>query len=220
MNNYLKKDLNLFSAAGRERGIGAIDFEKSLKKCLVVFVAIFAVVALVMLGINGIKSSKVAKLQADIDALQDDLNAIDEYKSESEQLQADIDRFNEAISGFETTSRLTTEDIKNVARSMPSGLTLTSFSYSGNSISLSVNGSSELIVADFANSLRNSTTIDKTATNEADYSKKNFKEVTYSGVSGSNGAYSGSITVTLNDIVIEEPEEAAPEATEDVTEAN
>jgi Tfp pilus assembly protein PilN len=220
MNNYLKKDLNLFSAAGRERGIGAIDFEKSLKKCLLVFVAIFAVVALIMLGINGIKSSKITKLNDDIAALQDDLNAIDEYKSESEQLQADINRFNEAISSFETTSRLTTEDIKNVARSMPSGLTLTSFSYSGNTISLSVTGNSELIVADFANSLRNSTTIDKTATNEADYSKKNFKEVTYSGVSGNGGAYSGSITVTLNDIVVEEPEVAETEATEDATEAN
>jgi Tfp pilus assembly protein PilN len=215
MNNYLKKDLNLF---GRERGIGAIDFEKSLKKCLVVFVAIFAVVVLIMLSINGIKVKKIEKLNADIDALQADLEAIEEYKQEAEQLQLDIDRFNESIDTFETTSRLTTEDIKNVARAMPSGITLTSFSYSGNSISLGVTGNSELVIADFANSLRNSITIDKTATNEADYNKKNFKDVTYTGVSGSNGVYSGSISITLNDIVVEEPDVEIPSA-EDTTEA-
>lgn len=210
MNNHLKKDLNLFAAVGRERGIGAIDFEKSIKKCLMVFAAIFGVVLLIALGVNGVRKSKIEKLNASIESLQADLAEIEQYKTEAESLQRDIDKFNEAIVQFNTSPRLTTEDIKNVAKCMPAGLELSSFSYGGNSISMSVTGTTELMIADFANSLRNSVTIDKTATTEAGYSKPNFKSVSYTGVSKSGSTYTGSITVELNDIVVEEPTTEAP----------
>ncbi len=213
MNNYLKKDLNLFAAVGRERGIGAIDFEKSLKKCLIVFAAIFAVALIITLGVNGVRKSRIEKLNESIEALQADLQEIDQYKQEAEQLQRDIDKFNEAIAEFNVSPRLTTEDIKNIAKCMPAGIKLTSFSYSGNTISLSVTGTTELMIADFANSLRNSVTVDKAATTEEDYNKHNFKSVEYTGVTKSGTEYNGSITVTLNDIIVEETTEAPVEET-------
>lgn len=213
MNNHLKKDLNLFAAVGRERGLGAIDFEKSIKKCLLVFVAIFGVVVLITLGVNGVRKSKIEKLNASIESLQADLAEIEQYKEEAESLQRDIDKFNEAIAQFNTSPRLTTEDIKNVAKCMPAGLVITSFSYSGSAITMSVTGTTELMIADFASSLRNSVTIDKNATTESGYSKPNFKSVSYTGVSKNGSTYSGSITVELNDIVVEEPTTEATEAT-------
>ncbi len=206
MNNYLKKDINLFAAVGRERGIGAIDFEKSLKKCLLVFAVVFAMVLFIALSVNVYRKSKIEKLNESIEALQSDLQEIEQFKLEAESLQRDIDKFNEAIANFNTTSRLTTEDIKNVAKCMPSGLVLTNFSYSGNTISMSVTGSTELMIADFANNLRNSVTINKNATVESEYTKKNFKSVEYPGVSKNDNIYTGNITVTLNDIIVETTE--------------
>lgn len=213
MNNHLKKDLNLFAAVGKERGLGAVDFEKSLKKCLLVFAAIFGVVLIIALGVNGVRKSKIEKLNAQIEELQAPLKEIDQLKQESEALQRDIDKFNEAIAAFSTTPRLTTEDIKNIARCMPAGLVLTNFSYGGSSISLSVTGTTELMIADFANNLRNSVTINKEATTEAEYNKKNFKNVMYTGVSKNGSTYTGSITIDLNDIVTEETTEAPVETT-------
>lgn len=213
MNNYLKKDLNLFAAVGRERGIGAIDFEKSLKKCLIVFAAIFAVALIITLGVNGVRKSRIEKLNESIEALQADLQEIDQYKQEAEQLQRDIDKFNEAIAEFNVSPRLTTEDIKNVAKCMPSGLVLSNFSFSGSTITMGVTGTNELMIADFANSLRNSVTIDKTATTEEGYNKHNFKSVTYTGVNKNGDLYSGNVSVELNDIVVETTTEAVTEAT-------
>ncbi len=220
MNNNLKKDLNLFAAIGRERGIGAIDFERTLKKCLVVFAGIFVVVLAVLLIINGSKKSKIDNLNESIEALQDDLKEIEQYKLEAESLQADIDRFNEAIAEFNGTQRLTVEDIQNVAKCMPAGLKLQSFSFGGSTISMSVSGTTELMIADFANSLRNSETIDKNATTEEDYHKKNFKSVTYTGVSkGTDNSYTGSVSVELNDIIVETEETTAAPPAEAATAA-
>lgn len=215
MNNYLKKDLNFFACIGRERGLGAIDFEKALKKCLIVFAAIFGVVLLICLSVNGVKKGKIKKLNADIEALQEDLKLVDQYKTESEELQADIDRFNQAIADFNVSPRLTTEDIKNIAKAMPTGLSLTSFTYSGNTINLGVSGSTELMVADYAHNLRDSKTEIKGSAVEgtANTVKSNFKDVQYSGVSKNGNIYTGNITVTLNDIVVETTTEAAAETT-------
>lgn len=213
MNNYLKKDLNFFAAVGKERGLGAIDFEKSLKKCLVVFAAIFGFVLVIALIVNGARKSKINKLNESIEGLQADLQAIEEFKNEAEALQNDIDKFNEAIAQFGVTPRLTTEDIKNIARCMPAGIQLSNFTYSGQEVSMSVTGTTELMIADFANALRNSVTIDKTAKSEADYAKHNFKSVTYTGVSKSGDVYSGNVVVELNDIVVEETTEAPVEET-------
>lgn len=219
MNNNLKKDLNLFAAIGRERGIGAIDFERTLKKCLVVFVGIFVVVLAVLLIINGSKKSKINNLNESIEALQDDLKEIEQYKLEAESLQADIDRFNEAIADFNVTQRLTVEDIQNVAKCMPAGLSIQNFSFSGSNIEMSVTGTTELMIADFANSLRNAETIDKTATTEEDYHKKNFKDVSYAGVTKNGSTYTGSVSVTLNDIIVETEEETTMAPVEAATEA-
>lgn len=213
MNSYLKKDLNLFASVGKERGLGAIDFEKSLKKCLLVFAVIFGVVLAIALIVNGSRKSKINKLNEAIEGLQADLQAIEEYKNEAEALQNDINKFNESIAQFDSSPRLTTEDIKNIARCMPAGIKLTSFSFGGQSVSMSVTGTTELMIADFANALRNSVTIDKTAKNEAEYSKSNFKSVQYTGVSKNGDTYSGSIMVELNDVIVETTTEAPVETT-------
>lgn len=218
MNNILKNDLNLFAAIGRERGIGAIDFERTIKRCLVVFAGIFVVVLAVFLIINGTKNNKVEKLEASIEALQADLQEIEQFKLEAEELQDEIDRFNDAMDSFKVSPRLTTTDIQNIAACMPDGMTLTSFSYSGQRVTMSVTGTRELMIADFANSLRTASDINKNATTEEEYHKPKFKSVTYAGVTkGADNLYTGSVVVDLNDIVIEEepePETEAPAAAE------
>lgn len=188
MNNYLKKDLNLFAAVGKDRGAGSVDFERSIKKSLVVFVAIFAVCLIACLGLNGVRQLRINQLNEDIAALQGQLAEIDGYKAEAEQLQNDINSFNTAIAEFNVSPRLTIADIETVAKCMPAGVTLESFSYSSGSINMSVTGGSELSIADFANSLRNS---------------KYFKSVTYNGVTKSDVSYNGNITVEIKDIVAE-----------------
>lgn len=188
MNNYLKKDLNLFAAVGKDRGAGSVDFERSIKKSLVVFVAIFAVCLIACLGLNGVRQLRINQLNEDIAALQGQLAEIDGYKAEAEQLQNDINSFNTAIAEFEVSPRLTIADIETVAKCMPVGVSLESFSYSGGSINMSVTGGSELSIADFANSLRNS---------------GYFKSVTYNGVTKSGATYNGNITVEIKDIVAE-----------------
>ena len=188
MNNYLKKDLNLFAAVGKDRGAGAIDFERSIKKSLAVFAAIFAVCLIACLGMNGVRQLRINQLNEDMAALQSQLAEIDGYRAEAESLQNDINSFNTAIAEFEVSSRLTIADIETVAKCMPAGVSLESFSYSNNSINMSVTGGSELSIADFANSLRNS---------------EYFKSVTYNGVTKSDTVYSGSLTVELKDIVAE-----------------
>lgn len=188
MNNYLKKDLNLFAAVGKDRGAGSVDFERSIKKSLVVFVAIFAVCLAACLGLNGYRQLRINRLNEDMAALQSQLAEIDGYRAEAEQLQNDINSFNTAIAEFEVSPRLTITDIETVAKCMPVGVSLESFSYSSGSINMSVTGGSELSIADFANSLRNS---------------GYFKSVTYNGVTRSDATYNGSVTVELKDIVAE-----------------
>ena len=188
MNNYLKKDLNLFAAVGKERGVGAVDFERSVKKSLLVFAVIFGVCLVACLGVNGFRQLRINQLNEEIAALQPQLEEIDAYRAEAEQLQRDIDNFNTGIAEFNVSPRLTVADIEAVAKCMPAGVTLGSFSYSGTSVNMSVAGNSELAIADFANSLRNS---------------GYFKSVSYSGVSRSGSSYNGSISVELKDIVAE-----------------
>ena len=188
MNNYLKKDINLFAAVGKDRGAGSVDFENSLKKTLVVFVAIFAVCLVACLGLNGTRQLRINKLNEDMAALLSQLAEIDGYRAESEQLQADIDNFNTAISEFDVSPRLTIADIQAVAVCRPADVTLQNFNYSDASISMSVTGGSELSIADFANSLRNS---------------GYFKSVTYGGVRRNDASYSGEISLELKDIVAE-----------------
>lgn len=188
MNSYLKKDLNLFASVGKERGVGAVDFERSIKKSLLVFAAIFCVCLIACLGVNGLRQMKINRLNAAMEELKPQLAEIDGYKAEAEGLQNDIDSFKTAIAQFEVSPRLTITDIETVAKCMPSGVVLSEFSYSGSTISMSVTGNSELSIADFANSLRNS---------------QYFKSVEYTGVSKNESIYTGSITIELKDIVAE-----------------
>ncbi len=188
MNSYLKKDLNLFASVGKERGVGAIDFERSIKKSLLVFAAIFCICLVACLGINGFRQMQINRLNEAMAELSPQLAEIDGYRAEAESLQNDINSFKTAIAEFEVSSRLTIADIETVAKCMPAGISLQDFSYSNNSISMSVTGGSELSIADFANSLRNSAY---------------FKSVSYNGVSKGGDGYTGSITVELKDLVAE-----------------
>jgi len=198
MNNYLKKDLNLFAAVGKDRGAGSVDFERSVKKSLVVFAAIFAVCLIACLGLNGVRQLRINRLNEDMAALQSQLAEIDGYRAEAEQLQNDINSFNTAIAEFEVSPRLTIADIEAVAKCMPSGVTLGDFNYSGTTVNMSVNGGSELAIADFANSLRTS---------------GYFKSVLYEGVSKNDTVYTGNITVELKDIVAETTTESVETTT-------
>jgi hypothetical protein len=211
MNN-LKRDINLFAVIGQDANGFAVDFEKWLKLSLVLF-GIIAVASVVLLGgINGAQKLRISGLNSDIAALEEPLARIEEYKTESEQLQVDIDAFKLSISEFEQQSRLTIKDIENIAYCMPSNVTLNSFSYNDDTVVLSCTGTSELAIADYANSLRNKSEKNPNPTSEEDYYIYDFDGVTYTGVSKSGeGSYTASITVTLKSRVVEEePVEEAP----------
>ena len=214
--NLLKRDINFFSVIGQDSSGFAIDFEKCVKIGLIIFGIIAAAIIGVMVMINGALALKKSGLESDIEALEEPLKRVEQLKAESEQLQMDIDIFKQSVAEFDTQPRLTTEDIEKIAYCMPGTVTVTSISYSGNSVNLACIGTSELAIADFANSLRNSQVQNPEPTGEDDFYIKDFDDVTYAGVSkGGDNQYSASITVVLKS---REPEVVEEETTEYVSE--
>ena len=213
--NMLKRDINFFSVIGQDSSGFAIDFEKCIKISLVIFGVIAAAILGLMIVINGGLTLKRKGLEKDIADLEEPLKRVEELKSQAEQLQMDIDIFKQSVAEFDAQSRLTIKDMENIAMCMPNSVKIESFGYSGDSITLACTGESELAIADFANSLRNSQEQNPNPTSEADYYIKNFKDVTYTGVSrGGEKQFSSTIIVTLKsrEVVQEAPaeEEEAP----------
>ena len=214
----LKRDINFFAVIGQDSSGFAIDFEKVLKIC----VGIFAIIAIVIIGIlttiTTAQKMRINKLSDDIAALEEPLARVEQYKIEAENLQIDIDTFKQSVRDFNTQPRLTTADIAKIAACVPNGVTINGFSYGGGTVSLSCTGDSELAIADYANSLRNSQYQNPNPTSEEDYYIKDFEDVTYTGVSRSGDKFSSSITVKLIPPVVEEEapaEEAPAEGTEE-----
>jgi hypothetical protein len=164
-----------------------------------------------MVVINGGLSLKRKSLESDIAALEEPLKRVEELKAQSEQLQMDIDVFKQSVAEFDVEPRLTVADMEKIAVCMPASVSISSFNYGNGSVSLACVGDSELAIADFANSLRNSQTQNPEPTSEDDYYIKDFQNVSYSGVSRSGDTFTSSITVTLKDRApAEEPVEEAP----------
>lgn len=212
--NLLKRDINFFSVIGQDSSGFAIDFEKCVKVSLLIFAVIAGVIIGIMVMINGGLALKKAGLEKDIAALEEPLKRVELLKEESEQLQKDIDIFKQSVAEFDTQARLTTEDIEKIAVCMPNSVRLTSFGYSGDTVTLGCEGDTELAVADFANSLRNSQVQNPEPTGEDDYYIKDFDDVTYTGVSKSGEKYTSSVTVKLKSREVEEEpveEEASAE---------
>jgi len=214
--NMLKRDINFFSVIGQDSSGFAIDFEKWVKISLVIFGVIAAVIIGVMVMINGALTLRKNGLEKDIAALEDKLKEVEALKQEAEQLQMDIDIFKQSVAEFDTQARLTTEDIEKIAVCIPASVKLTSFGYSGDTVTLSCTGDSELAIADFANSLRNSQVANPNPTSDNDLYIKDFDDVTYTGVSkGGDNQFSSSITIKLKSrepVEVEEP--AAEEGAE------
>ncbi len=200
MNKNLKRDINFFAVIGQDSGGFSIDFNSVLKKCIIVFVIIGVVVVGIMASIAGVMQGSVNALNEKIAALEEPLKEIEELKATAEGLQMDIDTFNNSVNEFNTQSRLTMNDIRNIAVCMPSSVTLNSLSYSGDTVSLSCTGTSELVIAEFANALRNSQSLKEGAKNtDADKYYNDFANVQYTGVSKSgDSTYSSTIIITLN----------------------
>jgi len=216
--NLLKRDINFFSVIGQDSNGFAIDFEKCVKVSLLIFAVIAAVIIGIMVMINGGLALKKGSLEKAIADLEEPLKRVEQLKQESEQLQADIDIFNQSVAEFDTQPRLTTEDIEKIAVCMPASVKITSFSYGGDSVSLGCTGDSELAIADFANSLRNSQVQNPNPTSEDDFYIKDFADVAYTGVSKSGDKlYTSNITITLKsrEPVVEEEEPAEEESTEE-----
>lgn len=207
----LKKDINFFAVIGQDSSGFAIDFEKVLKICLGIFAIVFIIVFGILTTITTAQKMRISKLSDDIAALEEPLARVEQYKQEAENLQIDIDTFNQSVNDFNTQPRLTTEDIAKVAACVPNGVTINSFSYGGGTVTLSCTGNSELAIADYANSLRNSQQQNPNPTSEDDYYIKDFEGVTYTGVSRSGDNFSSSISVKLKAPVVEVPEEAPAE---------
>ena len=210
--SMLKRDINFFSVIGQDSSGFAIDFEKWLKVSLAVFGVIAACIIGLMILINSALAVKKIALQKSIDELEEPLKRVEELKAQSEQLQMDIDIFKQSVAEFDAQARLTTQDIENIAVCLPTSVKIDSFTYSGDTVSLSCTGESELAIADFVNSLRNAQVQNPNPTSEADYYIKNFEDVNYTGVSkGGDKAYSSSVTVKLKSREMPEEEEAPVE---------
>jgi outer membrane murein-binding lipoprotein Lpp len=197
-NNVLKKDLNFFAVVGRERGLGAIDFEKSIKKSLMVFVPIFVVALIIVVGGNAVKKNKISTLNREIEAMQDELDKAAERLATKEQLQADIDNFDKAKENYDETPTLNIDMISKVSKARPSTVTTKSFQYSGLTISMSCDGADFNAIASYAHNLRRVKDGDGVASEDA------FAGVDYSGTT------SGSVTVQLKEQTVEETTEEAP----------
>lgn len=209
----VKRDINFFAVIGQDASGFSFDFESALKKSIIVFAIICVVVIGVMTSIAGALKLSVKGLEDDIAALEEPLKEIEKLQAEAEALQMDIDTFNSSVNEFNTQNRLTMNDITNIAKCMPSAVTLNSLTYSGDVVTLSCTGTSELVIAEFANSLRNSRSIRENAKNtDADKYVENFSDVQYTGVSKSGDVYSSNIVVTLNSRAVEEVVEETTEA--------
>ena len=209
----LKRDINFFAVIGQDSSGFAIDFEKVLKIC----VGIFAIIAIVIIGIlttiTTVQKMSINKISEDIAALEEPLARVEQYKIEAENLQIDIDTFNQSVNDFNNQARLTTEDIAKVAACIPNGVVINGFSYSGDTVSLTCTGDSELAIADYANSLRNSQQPNPNPTSEDDLYIKDFLDVSYTGVSRSGDKFNSAISLKLKPPVVEveeAPEEEAP----------
>lgn len=215
MNN-LKRDINLFAVIGQDSNGFAVDFEKWLKLSLTFF-AIVAVAVMVLLGmVNGGQKLKIRGLEKDIADLEEPLARIELLKSESEQLQMDIDVFQQSVSEFDQQPRLTMKDIEKIAYCMPNSVAIASITYNEQNVVISCSGNSELAIADYANSLRNSKEQNPEPTGEDDFYIYDFDDVTYTGVTKSDeDVYSAAITVVLKSRVIEVPEVEEPVETEE-----
>ena len=214
--NLLKRDINFFSVIGQDSSGFAIDFEKCVKISLLVFAVIAAIIIGIMVMINGGLALKKSSLEKSIADLEEPLKRVELLKQESEQLQMDIDIFRQSVSEFDTQPRLTTADIEKIAYCMPSTVTVTSISYGGEDVTLTCVGTSELAIADYANSLRNSQVQNPEPTGEDDYYIKDFDDVTYTGVAkGGENQYTAAITVKLKSRLPEVVEEEVVEETEE-----
>lgn len=212
MNKNLKRDINFFAVIGQDTMGFSFDFNAVLKKCIIVFAVICVVVLGIMGSIAGVLQNSVNTLNEDIAALEEPLKEIEELKLIAEGLQMDIDTFNSSVNEFNTQSRLTMSDIKNIAVCMPSTVTLNSLNYSGDTVTLSCTGTSELSIAEFANSLRNSRSVRENAKKtDADMYYDDFSDVQYTGVTKEDNGYTASIVITLNSRVT--AEESTTEAT-------
>jgi len=208
----LKRDINFFAVIGQDSSGFAIDFEKCVKISLAVFGVIAAVIIGLLLMVNGGQKLKTVSLEKSIEDLQEPLKEIEVIKAEAEQLQMDIDVFNQSINEFNQQARLTTKDIEKIAQCLPDNtVTITSFNYSEDTAVISCTGTTELAIADFANSLRTKE-IDKAdaADNPELLGQPYFASVKYTGVSkGDENEYSASVEVTLRSR--EEPEPEVPQ---------
>lgn len=208
MNNGLKKDLNFFASVGRERGIGAIDFEKSIKRSLMVFVPILIVALAITLGINGIKKAKLAKLNNDIDAMQDQLDEAAEKLAQKEELEADIEIFDEAKSTYDETPTLDLSLLSKISSARPKEASIKAFNYSGLTVSIDCIGSNVGSVASYVHQLRN------IKLSEGLDAANAFSDIVYDNTMDKNtGGVSGSITLTLNEVTTEAEEESTETTT-------
>ncbi len=215
----LKRDINFFDVIGQDSSGFAINFEKTLKVCLIIFAAIAIIVLGLMSMVNGGQKLKISSLENKIAAMEEQLKVVEELKKEAEGLQMDIDTFNQSVAEFDQQARLTTDDIQKIAAAMPNTVTLTSFTYSSGAVSLTCTGTSELAIADYANALRNSQTKNPEPTGEDDYYIKDFDDVTYNGVSKSgDNVYNAIVTVQLKSREVPEEEVPAEGEGEEATE--
>lgn len=199
MNKNLRQDINFFEALGKDKVASSVDFMQTVKKCVIIWLAVSVVVVGIAALSNVMLKAKINNLTAENEKLAPQLEEVNALKLEAEILKADIEKFNTAVADFDVNPRLTVADISNIAYAKPNGINITAISYGDNRVSVTCNGATELLTADYANNLRNSVTKNPNATADGTMYINNFKNVTYTGATGGEGVYTSTIIIDLND---------------------
>lgn len=197
MNKNLKRDINFFIALGKDKGKATVDFNKQIRKTLLIFAAVAFVSIVVILVDKGFQSINKANWENKVEsvATEERLKEIQATKEKSEKLADENKALKSKIDEYAGFEKLLIEDIENVARLQINGLFITSFAYNEGILTLACYGTSEQTGPDFANALRQS---------------NKFTSVEYTGMSAAEeGKYPFSVSLSY----IEETTEAPTETT-------
>lgn len=182
----LKRDINLFESIFKDKTKKTRDMEKDIKTSLKIFAGV-ACAAAVFLGINiGINVIRVNALLKENDSLAtpEFLEEVAANKALVESLKVENQMLKDKLIEFESTTKLTIQDINDIAYYQTPDVTITGISYTEGCVKLRCQGTDELTGADFAQNLRSS---------------GKFEDVVYTGVTkASENVYTVEISIYLH----------------------
>lgn len=180
----LKRDINLFEAIFKDKTRKSVDITTQIKSCAKIFAAVLAVAVVLLTAMCIFSALRISDLERENAALAtpEKLEEIALNKAKVEALTTENQMFAQTLTDFDNSTKLTIQNLKDVAYYQPPNMIVTSISYSEGTLTLNCQGADELTGASFARSLRDS---------------GKFNDVIYTGTAKSDSVYTFSISVQL-----------------------